>query len=71
MDIRKISVGVDYKNSMHYIVGQNVLDGYKIHQIISDGVGGFHIWIEKDMEVSLWKYINQNLPIIVEFNINF
>ena len=34
-DIRKISVGPDYKGgAMHYIVGQAVLSGaYKIHHI--------------------------------------
>ena len=35
MDIRKISVGPDYKSgAMHYIVGQPVLNGsYTIHLI--------------------------------------
>ena len=35
MDIRKISIGPDYKSgAMHYIVGQEVLNGsYKIHLI--------------------------------------
>jgi len=25
MDVRKISIGADYKNAMHYVVGQKVL----------------------------------------------
>jgi len=30
MQIRKISIGPDYKSSaMHYIVGQEILGGYK------------------------------------------
>ena len=35
MDIRKISIGSDYKSgAMHYIVGQDVLGGsHKIHLI--------------------------------------
>ena len=35
MDIRKISIGPDYKSSaMHYIVGQEILGSkYKIHLI--------------------------------------
>ena len=35
MDIRKISIGQDYKSSaMHYIVGQEILGGkYVIHLI--------------------------------------
>ena len=38
MDIRKISIGPDYKGgAMHYIVGQRVLgDSNEIHLIIQD-----------------------------------
>ena len=38
MDIRKISVGPDYKSgAMHYIVGQEILGGsHKIHLIKYD-----------------------------------
>ena len=38
MDIRKISVGPDYKSgAMHYLVGQEVLGGnYVIHLIKHD-----------------------------------
>ena len=38
MDIRKISIGADYKSgAMHYIVGQDVLGGsYVIHLIQHD-----------------------------------
>ena len=70
MEIRKISVGVDYKNAMHYVVGQEVLrgSGY-IYQIqIDDGVD---IWIKKDDEVLKWKSFNINMPISIEYNINF
>jgi len=70
-DIRKVSIGVDYKNSMHYIVGQNVLDGRNIHAITRDKSRDYFIWTEKDGEVILWKELNHNLPIIVEYNINF
>jgi len=39
MDIRKISIGADYKSgAMHYIVGQSVLGGsHQIHLIQADG----------------------------------
>ena len=48
MDIRKISIGSDYKeNAMHYIVGQDVLGGnYKIHLIQSKETS-YKIWIIK------------------------
>ena len=38
MDIRKLSIGADYKSgAMHYIVGQDVLGGsHKIHLIQGD-----------------------------------
>jgi len=73
-EIRKISIGVDYKNSMHYIVGQEVLSGYyNIHAIIRNEQNmSYFIYIEsKEKEIVLWKEINTNLPIVVEFNINY
>ena len=40
MDIRKISVGPDYKSgAMHYLVGQDILgNNYKIHLIKFDEI---------------------------------
>lgn len=72
MVIRKISIGSDYKNAMHYIVGQTVLDGnYKIHNIIADGTF-IEIWIENSIkEVIKWKSFNVAMPMAIEFNINF
>lgn len=70
--VRKISIGSDYKgSSMHYICGQSVLNGmYKIHLInIIDGRAC--IWIEKDLEVFIWKEFNENMPISIEYNIDF
>jgi|TARA_R100000482_G_scaffold114442_1_gene57257 hypothetical protein len=73
-DIRKISVGPDYKSgAMHYIVGQNVLGGdYEIHLIKRDvNRDSIKIWIIKESEVVLWKEFNSWMPISVEYNINF
>ena len=73
-DIRKISVGPDYKSgAMHYIVGQNVLGGdYEIHLIKRDvNRDSIKIWIIKESEVVLWKEFNAWMPISVEYNINF
>jgi hypothetical protein len=72
MDIRKISIGADYKdNAMHYIVGQDVLGGnYKIH-LIQAKETSYKIWIVRDDAVYLWKEFLFTLPISVEFNINF
>jgi hypothetical protein len=72
MDIRKISIGADYKSgAMHYIVGQNVLGGsYLIRHIIYD-IDSYKIWIIKGDEVLLWKEFKATLPISLEYNINF
>ena len=74
MDIRKISIGPNYKSdAMHYIVGQEVLGGkYFIHLIQyverSDSV---KIWIKREGEILLWKEFNSNMPVSIEYNINF
>ena len=74
MDIRKISIGADYKSgAMHYIVGQEVLGGtYVIHLIQQDQrEESYKIWIEKNKELLLWKEFKMTLPISFEYNINF
>ena len=58
---------------MHYIVGQDVLGGkYYIHLIQyverSDSV---KIWIKREGEILLWKEFNSNMPVSIEYNINF
>jgi len=75
MDIRKISVGPDYKSgAMHYIVGQSILgDSNKIYLIKKNKkTKSFEIYIinEKN-EVVLWKEFTLTIPISIEFNINF
>tara|TARA_R110000751_G_scaffold298618_2_gene408727 strand:+ start:423 stop:653 length:231 start_codon:yes stop_codon:yes gene_type:complete len=76
MDIRKISIGADYKSSaMHYIVGQEVLGGsHKIHLIQAQDTS-YKVWVEKwgekSKEVFVWKEFLCTLPISLEYNINF
>jgi hypothetical protein len=73
MIIRKVSIGADYKSSvMHYIVGQAVLSGsHKIHLIRYDD-DGVKIWIERPPgEILLWKQFNPNMPVSIEYNIDF
>ncbi|MFN5250165.1 MAG: hypothetical protein ACK5DE_03905 [Bacteroidota bacterium] len=74
MDIRKISVGPDYKGgAMHYLVGQKVLgDTYSVHLISFDSIKqSIKVYIinEKN-EVLLWKEFTSNIPISIEYNIN-
>jgi|TARA_R110000796_G_scaffold1482_14_gene5924 hypothetical protein len=74
MDIRKISIGSDYKSgSMHYIVNQLVLGGdYKIHLIqASEESQSYKLWVIKNEEVVIWKEFMFTLPITLEYNINF
>jgi|TARA_R110002012_G_scaffold298183_2_gene496476 hypothetical protein len=71
MDIRKISIGADYKSGMHYIVSQEVLGGsYSIH-LIQDDTDSYKIWVQKNDEVFLWKEFRKTLPVSIEYNINF
>ena len=75
MEIRKVSVGPDYKSgAMHYIVGQEVLNGnYIIHLIKHDNESNsIKLWIiNKDEEIVLWKEFSPTMPISMEYNINF
>ena len=74
MDIRKISIGSDYKSgSMHYIVGQPVLGGeYKIHLIqAKEDSQSYKLWVIENEELFVWKEFLYTLPITLEYNINF
>ena len=74
MQIRKISIGADYKSSaMHYIVGQEILGGsYTIFLIEYDvDQDAYVIYIKRKDEVVPWKLFNKTVPVCVEYNINF
>ena len=72
MDIRKISIGADYKSgAMHYIVGQDVLGGQNKKHLIQAGDISYRIWIQKGDDVYLWKEFLNTMPISLEYNINF
>lgn len=75
MDIRKISVGPDYKGgAMHYIVGQKILnDTHEVHHIRHVLESNFvHVYIiNMKGEIVLWKSFGPTIPISIEYNINF
>jgi len=75
MEIRKISVGADYKSSaMHYIVNQEILNGKFYIHLIKNEIenNSIKIWIENnEKEIFLWKEFNSNMPVSIEYNINF
>ncbi|WZE63608.1 hypothetical protein PANI_CDS0089 [Maribacter phage Panino] len=66
--IRKISFGVDYKNAMHYQVGQS-FGNVEIDTIRQQAPNEFEIYvIDNDGTVVLWKKL-QNMPVVVEYDI--
>jgi hypothetical protein len=75
MEIRKISIGPDYKSgAMHYIVGQRVIsDSHEIHLIKYDGdSGSYKIYvISAKNEVFLWKEFTSTVPISIEYSLLF
>ena len=75
MDIRKLSIGPDYKSgAMHYIVGQKILgESNEIYLIkYNEERQSIKIYIINEKgEVVLWKEFTANMPISIEYNINF
>ena len=71
--IRKISVGVDYKNeAMHYSLGQEVYGGHIINDIIfKEQDNSYNIFIIKNNEVLPWKKFNSNMAISVEYDLKY
>ena len=72
-NIRKISIGSDYKNdAMHYSIGQEVYGGHIIEAILNNEQSGeYSIYIKKDNEVLPWKRFNSNMAIAVEFDLKY
>lgn len=70
MVVRKVSIGLDFKSSMNYILGQTVLGGSNvIYDMIEVNDTTTDIWIKnhKD-EIVKWKRIST--PHTIEYNIN-
>jgi hypothetical protein len=70
--IRKISIGPDYMKSMHYMVGQEILDKtWKINTIRVENDGSICVWIIKEGEIIRWKSFSPTMPIAVEYKIDY
>lgn len=66
--IRKITIGLDYKQGMHYQVGQWFGSGQVETIRVVDT--GFQIYIRQENgEVALWKHITPTVPVIVEYDL--
>ena len=72
-NIRKISIGSDYKNdAMHYAVGQQVYGGHTISAILYDQeTSSYSIFIKKENEIMPWKKFNSNMAISVEYDLEY
>jgi hypothetical protein len=72
MPIRKISIGPDYKNAMHYSVDQTVCGDHVITNIRQEH-GDHAIYIQKSGsdEIVKWKSYSDTVPKSIEYNINF
>ena len=72
-NIRKISIGSDYKNeAMHYSLGQEVYGGHIIDDIIfNEKDNSYNIFITKNNEVLPWKKFNSNMAISVEYDLKY
>jgi len=72
-NVRKISIGSDYKNdAMHYSVGQQVYGGHEISNILFDDTDhSYNIYIKKNNEVLPWKKFNKNMAISVEYDLEY
>jgi len=72
-NIRKISIGSDYKNdAMHYSVGQEVYGGHNICNILYDDNDlSYNIYIEKNQEILPWKKFNKNMAVSIEYDLKY
>jgi hypothetical protein len=69
--IRKISIGPDYKNAMHYQLGQTVCVDHEILSIEQGDNGEIHLLIGKDTNAFYWKTYTSTVPVSIEYNIDF
>ncbi len=69
--IRKICIGTDYKNGMHYTVGQCVLNGTHTIDSIIKNETGVHVWVKNGDDLFNWKSWNLHVPIHFEYDIDF
>ena len=58
--------------SMHYMVGQEILDRtWKIDTIRVENDGNVCVWIIKDREIIRWKSFSPTMPIAIEYKIDY
>ena len=72
-NIRKISIGADYKSdAMHYSNGQQVYGGHEIsHILYEESDKSYNIFIKKNNEILPWKKFNSNMAISIEYDLEY
>jgi hypothetical protein len=58
-------------NAMHYVVGQAVLDKSYVIEAIRYEDMHVVIYIRREDEILRWKSLNGNVPITIEYKIDF
>ena len=70
-EIRKISIGKDYKNdAMHYSVGQEVYGGHTIVNILEEETK-YSVYIQKGDMLMPWKDFNKNMAVSIEYDLKW
>jgi len=70
--IRKISIGIDYKNeAMHYSVGQQVWGGHEIACILKQIDKSCVVYIKNGDEIKPWKEFYPTMAIALEFDLEY
>ena len=72
--IRKVSIGLEYKTAMTYMANQAVMGGeYRIALIQKEEISGnIVIYIINDKkEVLLWKEFTQQVPVSIEYVVDY
>lgn len=63
--IRRISIGPDYKNAMHYSIGQQ-FGGNIIEAIVKVNPNHYEVYFKNSYdEVTKWKDV-VNMPVVIE-----
>lgn len=68
--IRKITIGIDYKNGMTYSIGQTVWEGHVIGEIIDKG-DKFVVNISKEGYIKPWKDFYKTMGVSVEYDLSY
>ena len=76
MIIRKITIGNDLLNAMHFQVGKPAMGGTAtISDILKQDNGSYDIYVQREdegiPEVIMWKTIGKNVAVSVEYNLDF